>query len=82
MGFNKAGVCVITRTNRPRFSKEGGGWHAERRVMAEAAKKGVVKVLICRVSPRTGKLRPIDPCPECQAIADKLGVIIETVPAE
>ena len=69
----------MARTNKPRFGRYGGGTHAERLIMAEAKKRGIVKILICRVS-KTGNLLPIDPCTTCQNIADKLNITIETVP--
>jgi hypothetical protein len=81
LGFNKAGVCVATSTNRPRFNRHGGSEHAEALVMKDARKKGIVRILICRIG-AGGALRPIDPCPNCQTIADKLGIVIETVPEE
>jgi hypothetical protein len=78
LGFNAAGVCVMTRTNRPRFLHKGGGYHAERRVLAQAKQKGIVRILICRIS-KSGNLLPIDPCSTCQNIADKLGVELATL---
>lgn len=81
MGFNKAGVVVSAKTNRPRFCREGGGEHAEQLVMREAKRKGVVRILICRVG-RKGTLLPIDPCPRCQKTSEKLGIEIITVPLE
>lgn len=81
LGFNKAGVCVITRTNRPRFSRHGGGLHAEQLVMQQAKRCGVVRILICRVG-RSGILRPIIPCENCAKIAKKLGIEIVSVPDE
>lgn len=82
LGFNKAGVCVMTRTNTPtKFGRKGGGRHAERRIMSVARRKGIVRILICRVGDG-GVLRPIDPCPQCQAVADKLGIAIDTIHGE
>jgi cytidine deaminase len=78
LGFNKSGICVMTRTNRPRFSRYGGGLHAEQLIMREAKAKGIVKILICRVG-RSGELRPIKPCDTCQKIADKLGIEIVSI---
>jgi hypothetical protein len=49
--------------------------------MKEARRKGITRILICRVG-AGGTLRPIDPCSKCQAIADKLGIVINTVPEE
>lgn len=81
LGFNRDGICVASNTNKPRFSRYNGGIHAEALMMRNARKKGIVRILICRVG-ASGILRPIDPCPNCQAIADKLGITIETVPRE
>lgn len=78
LGFNRDGVCVMARTNRPMFNRKGGGIHAEARLLAVAQKKGIVEILICRVSPG-GTFLLIHPCSTCQAIADKLGVKIHTV---
>lgn len=51
--------------------------HAERRMIERYA--GLVKtIVICRVG-RSGKLRPIDPCPMCQKVAKKYGVKIESI---
>jgi cytidine deaminase len=65
LGFNRDGVCVSAKTNKPRFQRKGGGMHAERLVMEEAKVKGIVKILICRIG-KGSELRPIDPCPACQ----------------
>lgn len=78
LGFNRAGVCVITRTNRPRFSRFGGGLHAERLVMQQAKARGVVRILICRVGDG-GTLLPIEPCETCSNIAKKLGIKLESI---
>ena len=80
-GFNKSGVVVIAKTNRPRFNRYGGGLHAERLVMQQAKKRGVVRIMICRVG-KAGTLLPIEPCETCQKIANKLGIEINTVPYE
>jgi hypothetical protein len=72
----------MTRTNTPtKFGRKGGGRHAERRIMSVARRKGIVRILICRVGDG-GVLRPIDPCPQCQAVADKLGIAIDTIHGE
>lgn len=78
LGFNKDGVCVMARTNRPLFDRKGGGLHAEAQLLAVAHQKGIVRILICRVN-QSGKILPIHPCSVCQTTADKLGVKIETV---
>ena len=78
LGFNKNGDCVISKTNKPRFNRFGGGYHAEREIMKVANKMGIVRILICRVG-RGGDLLPIEPCNVCQSIADKLGIKIDTI---
>ena len=78
LGFNANGDMVFTATNRPRFSREGGGIHAERVIMAHARKYGITSILIARVN-RSGDLLPIDPCDTCQTIANDLGIKIYTV---
>ena len=81
LGFNKKGECVAVSNNMPRFCRKGGGIHAERLIMQEARHKGIVRILICRIG-KGGELRPIHPCEDCQKIADKLGIVIDTVPVE
>ena len=78
LGFNSEGVCVASASNRSRFSHKGGGWHAEESLFVIARRKGIVKILICRIG--TGSnLRPIDPCERCSKIAEKMGIRIETI---
>ena len=78
LGFNRDGALVLTATNRPRFSREGGGVHAEMRILRRAKQMGVISILIARVN-RSGDLLPIDPCDVCSSTAEKLGVRIYTV---
>lgn len=78
LGLNRNGVCVHRATNLSRFGKHGGGIHAEMRVMAQARRKGIRTILICRVG-KGGDLRPIDPCEVCARTAKKLGIRIITV---
>jgi len=78
LGLNRDGICVCSATNQSRFSRYGGGIHAEMRIMAQAAQKGVKTILICRVG-KGGDLRPIDPCPVCAKTAAKKGIKIITV---
>jgi hypothetical protein len=47
-------------------------------IMVQARKYGIVRILICRVG-KGGNLRPIDPCPNCKKVADKLDIKIETI---
>ncbi len=81
IGLNRSGIPVMSRTNRPRFNRFGGGWHAERLVMEQAKARGIVKIIVCRIG-KKGNLLPIEPCAACQKIADKLGVKLVTLPRE
>lgn len=78
-GLNSNGDVVSKQTNRPRFARKGGGIHAEMAVMREARQKGVVYILLCRISKDSGNLMPIHPCPVCQAKADELGIKIQSI---
>lgn len=77
-GFNRKGEMVISKTNVKRFSRKGGGIHAEQRIFSQARRYGILTILICRVG-KGGKLRPINPCISCTNIANKLGITIRTV---
>lgn len=77
-GFNKKGELVLSKTNRQRFTRKGGGLHAELLVLSQARRYGIKTIVICRVG-KGGDLRPIHPCSVCQAVADKLKVKIKTI---
>jgi hypothetical protein len=78
IGFNSNGDIVEKAFNKSRFSRPGGGIHAEMQILQAAKKKGITSILICRVN-RSGNLLPVDPCETCQEKADELGVKIYTV---
>ena len=78
LGFNRNNICVMARTNKPKINRAGGGDHAEQLIMYEAKRRGIVKILICRVG-KSGKLLPIQPCKSCKEIAQKLNIIIESI---
>jgi cytidine deaminase len=76
IGINWKGDVIMTANNSPRFSRLGGGRHAEMKIMA---KRPTVKtIIICRTN-REGDIRPIDPCVACKRKADELGIRILTV---
>lgn len=77
IGFSRKGNILGSVTNHHRFSRKGGGKHAELRLM-ERFGMGLHTILICRVG-KGGDILPIDPCYVCQAMADKLGIKIITV---
>lgn len=81
LGFNRNGDCVMRTFNRHRFDRKGGGMHAERQILEQTRKKGIVEILICRVA-QDGAFLSIEPCVMCRAISEKLGVKIVSIPAE
>lgn len=77
VGFNHKGEMIGSITNTPRFSRYGGGIHAEAALIKRY--RGHLKtILICRVN-TNGGLLPIDPCDKCQKLADKFNIKITSV---
>lgn len=62
---------VVAKTGEGRA---GTAKHSER-LLCQRYKGNVKTILIARVG-HSGELRPIDPCPACKKVADKLGVKI------
>ena len=80
IAFDKKGeILGISRNAYGLSTRQGAGRHAERELIKRY--KDLIKtIVICR-SGGSGKLLPIDPCPMCKKIADKLGIkIISIVP--
>jgi hypothetical protein len=73
LAFNGKGELVMKAVNRPRFSKEGGGVHAEMRILLKRPKIKII--VLCRTN-NQGKIMPLDPCAACAAKARELGVKI------
>lgn len=71
------GDVISYSTNKPRFSKHHGGFHAERLLMSKYGSR-IKTIIICRVG-NGGDLLPIDPCEACQKMADKLGIKILSI---
>jgi len=74
IGFSSHGEPLACEFNRPRFSKHGGGIHAEMAVMNNAPANLSLIVLVSVT--KTGKLRRIRPCSACARKAMELGVRI------
>ena len=77
IALDKSGNVLATAVNRPRFSRKGGGVHAE----ILALKKGGPKthsIMICRIG-NSGDLLNIEPCENCQKILDKKGIRIYSI---
>lgn len=56
------------------IGRPGTAFHAERRLIQQYSQL-IKTIVICRVG-RSGKLRPIDPCPACKKAAAKYGIKI------
>jgi len=77
IGFNNKGEVIGSYTNKPRFSRYGGGIHAEAALIKRYGKK-LKTILICRVNGNSGLL-PISPCDNCQKLAKKFNIKIVSV---
>ena len=60
--------------DKQEIGRAGTAEHAERRLFARYGQL-VKTIVICRIG-RSGKIRPIDPCPACQKVAAKYGAKI------
>ena len=76
LSFNQKGDLIMTATNKPRFSKEGGGVHAEMRIML---KRPTTKTIILIRVNRLGTILALDPCEACASKARELGIRIVSV---
>jgi len=78
IGLNKRGEVLGSTTNRHRsIHPVKGNIHAEIALIHKYGKQ-LRTIIICRVG-NGGDILPIHPCPNCQRIADSLGIKIETV---
>jgi cytidine deaminase len=78
IGFNRKNEIIYKATNVHRFTRKGGGIHAEMRVMRKAG-PSLSWILIVRTNNR-GDILPIDPCETCAQKASELGIKIITIP--
>lgn len=69
VGFDKHTNFVGSAVNSPRFHKDGGGIHAEIRLLRKFGPR-IKTILLCRVG-NSGVPRPIEPCPACRKVLDK-----------
>ena len=77
IALDKGGNVLATAVNRPRFSRKGGGVHAEMIAIRKGGPK-THSIMICRVG-NSGNLLDISPCENCQKILDKLGIKVYSV---
>lgn len=72
IGFDRRGRLLGCSTNYPRFSKYGGGVHAEMHLLKKHGPK-VNKIILCRFG-NAGDLLPIDVCPACRKVLNNKGI--------
>ena len=77
MGFDRKGNFIGCAMNTPRFSRYGGGNHAEMNLMSQYGSK-LKTIVICRTNSH-GELLPIDPCDTCRGKAEELGIKIVSI---
>ena len=78
VGFDQRGKMIGITHNKPYIYKKGGGWHAEELLIRKSPPKLLSRIIIARVSPNTGELRPIEPCHKCKSLAAKYNIKIES----
>lgn len=82
VALNKKSEVLGYTTNK--FRKDhirpiiGSGLHAEQIAIAKFAPLGLKTLLIMRIG-LSGRILPIDPCEDCQKMANKYGVTIRSV---
>lgn len=82
VALNKKGEVIGYTTNK--FRKDrikpliGSGCHAESLAIAKFYPFGLKTLLIMRIG-NAGDILPIDPCEDCQKMAAKYGVTIQSV---
>ena len=77
LGLNSKGELIGSATNSPRFSRYGGGIHAEMALLHRYG-TNIKTIIICRVG-GNGTPLPIKPCDKCQKVLDKLKIKVLSV---
>jgi tRNA(Arg) A34 adenosine deaminase TadA len=80
IGLNYKGEVVGSAVNKPRFDRQHGGLHAETNLIRRYGSR-LKTIIICRVGD-AGDLLAIDPCKNCQKVADKMGIKIVSIQKE
>lgn len=75
VGIDRKGRIIGIAVNQPRLPSRG--LHAEE-LLIRRSPRSLAKIIIARVG-ATGILRPIDPCEKCQKLANKYGIMIESL---
>ena len=74
IAYDRKGRVLGISKNSGRFTRKGGGFHAEMVIMRKWGRK-IKKIIIIRVNV-TGSLLPIHPCDVCASKAKDLGIKI------
>jgi len=74
IGLNKKGEIIGSSVNTIRFNRLNGGIHAEASLIGRYGSQ-LKTIIICRVN-KTGGVLPIEPCDNCQKLANKFGIKI------
>jgi cytidine deaminase len=77
IGLDRRGNLLGSACNQLRFSKFGGGLHAEMLLLHRYGNK-VKTIILCRVG-RGGDVLPIEPCDKCQKVLDKLKIKVVSI---
>lgn len=77
IALDKSGNVLATAVNQPRFSRKGGGIHAEILALRKGGPK-TSSIMICRIG-NSGNLLGIEPCKNCKRILYKLGIRVYSV---
>lgn len=77
IALDKNGKILATAVNQPRFSRKGGGIHAELLALRKGGPK-THSIMLCRIG-NGGDLLDVNPCENCQRILDKLGIKVYSI---
>jgi MoaA/NifB/PqqE/SkfB family radical SAM enzyme len=80
LGINHRGEILACTFNKPRFTRKGGGIHAEMQLM-KIFKDNLKIIYILRVG-EGGDILPIHPCKVCQEKANELNIEIRELKHE
>lgn len=77
IGFDRSGDYLGTATNAPRFSKLGGGVHAEMRLLKRYGPR--ICTMIIGRSTAGGRLRSMKVCAACKRVLDAKKIKVTTI---
>ena len=72
IGLDHKGNLLGSSFSSFRFSRYGGGLHAEMALLHRYG-ANIKTMIICRVG-RSGEILPIDSCSRCQKVLNKMGI--------